>query len=150
LGWRQANPLIPLNLVSDQALTTQDVEVGGYYLVTAFSGTWGGVNIQGLLAPGAFGGNDNKINPSNVIPFDYNGLSFAVVNPVQGFTNWNLFKSSDPYTETYTNNFDYVDGNFSLKLANAVPEPATWAMMIGGLALVGVSMRRRKAAISFA
>lgn len=32
----------------------------------------------------------------------------------------------------------------------AVPEPATWAMMIGGFALAGASMRRRKAAISFA
>jgi hypothetical protein len=32
----------------------------------------------------------------------------------------------------------------------AVPEPATWAMMIGGFALIGASMRRRKAAVSFA
>jgi hypothetical protein len=31
-----------------------------------------------------------------------------------------------------------------------VPEPATWAMMIGGLALVGASMRRRRTAVSFA
>jgi hypothetical protein len=32
----------------------------------------------------------------------------------------------------------------------AVPEPATWAMMIGGFALVGASMRRRVTALSFA
>lgn len=32
----------------------------------------------------------------------------------------------------------------------AVPEPATWAMMVGGLALVGSAMRRRKVAVSFA
>lgn len=32
----------------------------------------------------------------------------------------------------------------------AVPEPATWAMMIGGFALVGSTMRRRRTAISFA
>jgi len=31
-----------------------------------------------------------------------------------------------------------------------VPEPATWAMMIGGFALVGSAMRRRKATVSFA
>lgn len=34
--------------------------------------------------------------------------------------------------------------------APAVPEPATWAMMMGGLGLVGASMRRRKTAVAFA
>ena len=33
---------------------------------------------------------------------------------------------------------------------NEVPEPATWAMMIGGLALVGASMRRQKVTVSIA
>lgn len=32
----------------------------------------------------------------------------------------------------------------------AVPEPASWAMMIGGFALAGVAMRRRKAAARLA
>jgi len=31
-----------------------------------------------------------------------------------------------------------------------IPEPATWAMMIGGFALVGAAMRRRSAAVRFA
>jgi len=42
-----------------------------------------------------------------------------------------------------------VSGSLS-PLAAPVPEPATWAMMIGGLALVGSSMRRRKVKVSFA
>jgi len=39
--------------------------------------------------------------------------------------------------------------NVVLDITSAVPEPTTWAMMIGGLALVGVSLRRRKTAVSF-
>jgi hypothetical protein len=35
-------------------------------------------------------------------------------------------------------------------VGGAVPEPATWAMMISGLGLVGASMRRRTAKVSFA
>jgi hypothetical protein len=35
-------------------------------------------------------------------------------------------------------------------MSGAVPEPTTWAMMIGGLTLVGASMRRRRTAVSFA
>lgn|GEM_PF-2737119 len=34
--------------------------------------------------------------------------------------------------------------------APGVPEPASWAMMIGGLGLVGAMMRRRRSAIAFA
>jgi hypothetical protein len=34
--------------------------------------------------------------------------------------------------------------------AGAVPEPASWAMMIGGMAVVGASMRRRRTQVSFA
>jgi hypothetical protein len=34
-------------------------------------------------------------------------------------------------------------------LPDAVPEPSSWAMMIGGLALVGASMRRCKVAVSY-
>lgn len=32
----------------------------------------------------------------------------------------------------------------------SVPEPASWAMLIAGLGIVGASMRRRKTAVSFA
>lgn len=35
-------------------------------------------------------------------------------------------------------------------LTSAIPEPGTWAMMIGGFALVGASMRRRKVNVQFA
>lgn len=33
---------------------------------------------------------------------------------------------------------------------NAVPEPASWALMIGGLGVVGAAMRRRKVRVTFA
>jgi hypothetical protein len=36
-----------------------------------------------------------------------------------------------------------VKGDFKL-LSNAVPEPATWAMMITGFGLVGATLRRRR------
>jgi hypothetical protein len=44
---------------------------------------------------------------------------------------------------------DYVKLK-SLTETPAIPEPATWAMMIAGIGAVGVSMRRRKTAVSFA
>lgn len=44
-----------------------------------------------------------------------------------------------------------IDGvSFDVAASGAVPEPATWALMIGGFGLVGAGMRRRTAAMSFA
>jgi hypothetical protein len=37
-----------------------------------------------------------------------------------------------------------ITGDFKL-ISNAVPEPATWAMMITGFGLVGATIRRRRA-----
>jgi len=35
-------------------------------------------------------------------------------------------------------------------LSSAAPEPASWAMMVGGFGLAGAAMRRRRAAVTFA
>lgn len=44
-----------------------------------------------------------------------------------------------------------VSTNFEVSEATAaVPEPATWAMMIAGFGLVGGAMRRRKTSVAFA
>ena len=42
--------------------------------------------------------------------------------------------------------------NYTLNgaVAGAVPEPASWAMFIGGFGLIGAAARRRKVAVSFA
>ena len=47
------------------------------------------------------------------------------------------------------NGFDWSDTGFTLATfapTSAVPEPATWAMMIAGFGVVGVAVRRRRAA----
>ena len=74
----------------------------------------------------------------------------------------NLDYSGDLYVEADTNNpatnirFSAYPYAFNQGLvtqfgeAAAVPEPATWAMMIGGMGLAGGAMRRRRTAVSFA
>jgi hypothetical protein len=51
------------------------------------------------------------------------------------------------FTGTYSLNGAIGSGTFHV---DAVPEPASWALMLGGFGLVGAAMRsRRKAAVSF-
>nr|WP_243843221.1 PEPxxWA-CTERM sorting domain-containing protein [Sphingomonas vulcanisoli] len=44
---------------------------------------------------------------------------------------------------------EFSDGVSNAPASASVPEPASWTMMIGGLGLVGGTMRRRKMAMSF-
>ena len=46
----------------------------------------------------------------------------------------------------------FDDGYFgpNFMIGNAVPEPASWAMMIGGFAIAGAAMRRRAGAVRYA
>ena len=66
------------------------------------------------------------------------------------------------YTDRYSNNGDFsfassgegfsnagwLGANF--ELAGGVPEPASWATMVGGFGLMGAALRRRRTAIRFA
>jgi hypothetical protein len=64
-----------------------------------------------------------------------------------GYTRTDLFLINDAQSNTvFFAQFD-VPGVTGLA---AVPEPATWAMMIGGLGLVGAAMRRKRASLSVA
>ena len=59
---------------------------------------------------------------------------------------------SNPVFTPGTFNFTgFSSGTLTVsEVTAAVPEPATWAMMIGGFALAGATMRRRKMQVSFA
>jgi predicted extracellular nuclease len=61
---------------------------------------------------------------------------------------------SDIYDSDYAGAVGASDlgnpGQYAFGAAAAVPEPGTWAMMIGGFGFVGASMRRRRSAITSA
>jgi len=62
-----------------------------------------------------------------------------------------LFMDDTDYQDDQTAGFiNYVQVYDTSPVAAPVPEPATWAMMIGGFALVGAALRRRKVAASLA
>ncbi len=127
--WRSANVAATSGLIEFNP-TGVTLTQGKTYV--AFLSTAGIANNTGSI------GVDSCFNAGCTAP-DAN-LGFAVTG-----TN----RSGDV---TWSNNFGIYDLKFSATVTAPVPEPATWAMMIGGFGAIGGTMRyrRRKTTVSFA
>jgi hypothetical protein len=78
-------------------------------------------------------------------PFDFDGLGAR--------STFNLTTIDAFFTRTTKNNPDNEENTsvFTLgrvQVPSAIPEPATWAMMLGGFGLAGAAMRRRGRMVS--
>ena len=94
--------------------------------------------------------------------YDASNTQFGLANLLQSsnftgagvFSDANLFSTSGLWSETvkYTLNFTGGAGSQFNGTANltAVPEPATWAMMLLGFGGIGAAMRRRRKTIRLA
>ncbi|HMI19116.1 MAG TPA: PEPxxWA-CTERM sorting domain-containing protein [Sphingomonas sp.] len=143
-------------------LTTSDVlnSIGGYDILSA-SGTVDGSAVTGLVV------NPNQPNLGLVASFFFDnvlytsgpGLSEAgfVVSTSAltinfGYSGGYYAISADGSTHVNTHgqtvfNTKFSTGDGSL---SAVPESASWAMMVAGFGMAGAAMRRRRPTVRFA
>jgi len=66
------------------------------------------------------------------------GLDLAAFDAM----GWNL-------STTATADYAHSTSAIYAELSGSVPEPASWALMLGGFGLIGAAMRRRRTAVSF-
>lgn len=114
--------------------TTDTANVNGFFLITGLTGSRNGT--AATLAPiGGFGSNDNLFKP--VADFvDVNGFNYSA-----GGTIFNVYRAGPGALQEFqVGNIT----NFKVSaVTGAVPESATWLMMILGFGVVGAAMRRR-------
>jgi hypothetical protein len=136
-------------LVGSGTITTDDTSfvnsLNGYTVqtITGITGTYNGSQITGL-APGTFGAN-NLFYLTGPFFVDGNGLGFRTATGQAV----NLFVTNDT---SYRVNAGGLSTGFVTASASAVtaavPEPATWAMMLIGFGAMGLTLRRRNRATS--
>lgn len=92
-------------------------------------------------------GSDGQQTLSNLL---VNGVSFDGISSTNGITYYTTsgdFRNSFSVSGTLGLTGPFTAGaegdRLQVLFGNAVPEPATWAMMIGGFGLVGAAARRR-------
>ncbi|MBY0583571.1 MAG: PEPxxWA-CTERM sorting domain-containing protein [Sphingomonas sp.] len=84
---------------------------------------------------------DDLLFPGQNPLVNINGLAFNING-----TNINIYSPNGPSSYAVFDNGStaVTPGNFSLSQVAAVPEPATWAMMIVGFGMIGAGIRSRK------
>jgi hypothetical protein len=136
-------------------LTTTDVLVGGAYTITGIAGTrtFNNTvtnNITGLLAPNV-ASNDNLLFVGGTALLSSQGFAFTVDgNPQQNGTGGTgvevVYYSSAGGGYSERN----LRVGFGSLTVTPVPEPSTWALMLGGLGVLAWSQRRRRPAPAIA
>ncbi len=146
-----ADPDLPHTLFSANVCTsayTKACFVGGYDgpFVSGFLTITDSVNRRVLDFGGSGAGTNNSWSGSVVIDYD-NGIPVFASGQIKG----QLYFYQELYDISYDVTFSGAVNSFSGDLAPPpVPEPATWAMMLGGFFVAGSAMRTQRSASAMA
>jgi PEP-CTERM motif len=114
---------------------------------SGFVFTSGGLNANGCDGSGNFFCFDNPSIPPipGALLGDSLTLMFSVTSDTVG--SWDAYDNPDFKIDWVgsQNNYDLV--SLGIPVNGAIPEPATWAMMIIGFGAAGYSIRRRRKAL---
>ena len=100
----------------------------------------GSANVPSVTVPGTF-----------IWTVEFSGLDGADSAGLLYYGNPSVGSSLNDHWErdlagfqTYADDPDILSDNFAARVT-AVPEPGTWALLLGGLGVIGAAARRRKA-----
>jgi hypothetical protein len=128
---------------------TEDISLGGFYIITSISGTFEG-GSPALQLPGSFNNNDNRIFDPPFPQLTENGFAFGTLTSVLTYNIWvdlstrgylfqfsNDANNSFPVTLTLT--------QFQTPQPETIPEPGNLlgTLAVGGIMLCGVLKRAK-------
>ena len=156
-SWARVGPFAGANFLIANGSSSNDAAVWAQTLTGLTIGTtydfsaWA-VNV---CCNSSFGGT----NVSPLIMSAGSGTTFASSGVLGATGIWTKFTGSFVAKNTSTNLSIFTDVNAAsgndfgldnISVVAAIPEPATWMMMLFGFGVVGAAMRRRKTVPSFA
>ncbi len=140
------------------ALDDGDFAAGTAFIIGSLDKN-AGTTLQAFSPGAGFGAMDSAALSSDgigpMVATGAGGLGTLYENSVPGVSDTRAFQLTGAQNSFTIQMLQSPGGSGGISFAvalpeAAVPEPATWAMMIAGFGLVGGMMRRRKVALNFA
>jgi len=120
---------------------TSSVYASGFTNITDIAwGEDGSLYVLQFADDGIFSG-----SPGSIIKIATDGTRSTVLGGLTAPTGLEIGLDG----AIYVTNFSPVPGIGQVLRIVAVPEPATWALMLGGFALIGSTLRRRQSVVQF-
>ncbi|MGO8738765.1 PEP-CTERM sorting domain-containing protein [Rhodoblastus sp.] len=124
------------------------VSNGSTYTITSISGTWEGTTNSGTISGlSSYAGADQLLYPT--APYaDFSGISFTVNSVSYNWSNYAVGTTSAlggiAVSTLDPNGYGAYQIGIATVTVTAVPEAATWLMMLGGFSALGLIGSRRK------
>lgn len=112
-----------------------------FHFASAVSSVGGYLNWVPSNAPVTIAAYDSSNNLLDFLTVSAGGVNLVTPNSFYGFTETTADISSFTLTDGY---IAVLSGLNGVQITGAVPEPATWAMMLLGFGTIGFAMRRRQ------
>ena len=136
-----ANPVDNTNYASVQGGSSATYTMLGGNTLRGFSFYMGSPDTYNKVTFHVLGGGDQVFTGDEI----WGGTPAGNGDRTQGFRVYYSFGAAKVTGITFESSADAFEYD---GLAGVVPEPATWALMIGGFGLAGGMIRRRKAALA--
>ena len=131
--WYGSPPNGPLAYTGQEAAAFLFGGAASSYAISTIDSNVANINFSAVYDVIGYGGATFAQNYSS----KYLGLYYG---PTSGYTN-----TLNGAASAFVRDNQIAGTNYAFRISGAVPEPASWMLMIGGFGLVGASMRRKSA-----
>lgn len=143
-NWAGTPPNGPLAYTGQEAAALLFGGTASDYVISTIDNLVANINNMAWYSVIGYGGNQG--NGGSLLAQDYSSkYQGQFYGPTSGYAFGDPAAAASAYVADNARGATFTNYAFRIDNAPAVPEPATWVMMLAGIGAVGAAMRRRSA-----
>ena len=150
-SWTSSPPNGPLAYTGQEAAALLFGGSPSSYVISTVDNNPANINFDAWYSVIGYGGNQN--NGGSILPDNYSDKYLGLYyGPTSGYPFDDPNAAASAYINDNAQGANFQNFAFLVEGAGAVPEPATWALLILGFGGIGVALRRQRSreALAFA